>query len=88
MISEQFYQEEMDIPMIKTKTKRDEFLVEIRKKKSQMILLKKRIKLYGSENDQPNGDMQEELYNNANSQIDVQEIFPISLEVTLTFINY
>ncbi len=81
MISEQFYQEEMDIPMIKTKTKRDEFLVEIRKKKSQMILLKKRIKLYGSENDQPNGNMQEELYANANSQIDVQEIFPIPLEV-------
>jgi hypothetical protein len=51
-----------------TKNKRDEFLVEIRKKKSQMILLKKRIKMFGSPNDQQSTTMQEEIFGYANQE--------------------
>jgi len=72
MISGQGYKEEILSSMEKTKTKRDEFLVEIRKKKNQMIILKKRIKLFGSSDDQPYPTMQEELHS------DVKEIFPIT----------
>jgi len=50
------------------KNKRDEFLVEIRKKKSQMILLKKRIKMFGSPNDQQSTTMQEEIFGYANQE--------------------
>lgn len=64
-----------------TKNKRDEFLVEIRKKKSQMILLQKRIKMFGSPTDQQSGTMQEEIFGYANSQNTPDEPLELPIQV-------
>jgi len=73
--------------MCLTKNKRDEFLVEIRKKKSQMILLQKRIKMFGSPTDQQSTTMQEEIFGYANQDSQNSSGAPLELstEVTGTF---
>ncbi len=68
-----------------TKNKRDEFLVEIRKKKSQMILLKKRIKMFGSPTDQQSTTMQEEIFGYANQESQNSNDGPLELPEKVIF---
>jgi len=71
----------MVFPMAHTKSKRDEFLIEIRKKKSQMILLKKRMKLYGNSVDRPTS-MQEEIFGYPENNNSIVEETPTLSEDT------
>jgi len=51
-----------DFPMTLTRNKRDEFIINIRKKKNQTFLLKKRLKVYDPKEKEQNPNIQEAIY--------------------------
>ena len=71
-------------PMVLTRNKRDEFLVEIRKSKNSSMIKQKRIKICdGLENSQQN-DLSEDIEVSGNIQNGDQTEPQISVEVNVT----